>query len=608
VKTVPRLVFLAGLTLAAASQQAAADPAVDLPPEGQLPLDFRCIPDEVPDCPLNVFDQIIFNSAPKYLQFDSAPKYLQFDAIEDTNCGYTPDVTNPPFGDGVGVFSNCTEDASDIGSFDSQELLMDIREFDGEGNVVSTASVEGIYLFPMTSFGGDGCLPNDTGTVEVTFGDDTAEIFEYTSDTTSDGELGCEVQGEHAILVDFGGAKEVVSIRVAPTRGSHYASGLELPDVSPENCAGSGDNNNSCEIQIGDENLDGGDLRAIITDGELVGNVDVVGGPWRVLDPRAHCQTDASPGDTPTSLVFNDTEVYTYLVDGAIVTDTLPLVVSDDGSTTTYFEIQATSCGIPRGDFTLPPEERDEPGAEPYIDIVEIATDIVPEANVLGFESDGLDGTLYECDDVLLGDDAELETQPLLELNVRDDEIKILSGVPGIIDPVGRDITTGCGSKRGGFKQFSFAAWNLVHAIQTEMAAEISAEIVVLRQSIMRYATCVDPSFYYGSLRPWPVYINTYFGYGEMFADMGNVAAAEYYFGMSATLVDIFRSNLEAPGISDNFLRCFATGPELDMIIDSDDVTPGPGDLPLNAWGDLVTQLQHLSYAIRTYIDELSDP
>ena len=137
---------------------------------------------------------------------------------------------------------------------------------------------------------------------------------------------------------------------------------------------------------------------------------------------------------------------------------------------------------------------------------------------------------------------------------------------------------------------------------------EISAEIVVLRQSIMRYATCVDPSFYYGSLRPWPVYINTYFGYGETFADMGNVAAAEYYFGMSATLVDIFRSSLEAPGISDNFLRCFATGPELDMIIDSDDVTPGPGDLPLNAWGDLVTQLQHLSYAIRTYIDELSDP
>ena len=71
-------------------------------------------------------------------------------------------------------------------------------------------------------------------------------------------------------------------------------------------------------------------------------------------------------------------------------------------------------------------------------------------------------------------------------------------------------------------------------------------------------------------------------------------------------MIDLFKSNLEVPGVSDNFQRCFATGPKLDQIKDSDVEPVLPGDKPLNAWGDVVSQLEHLAYAIRTYIDELT--
>lgn len=619
---VPRMVFVASLSLAAASQQTAADTAVSLPPEGELPVDFRCVPDpeQGPDiCPID-FDTLDIN----------AEKYLEFTALELVDCGYPPDVSNTTSGAGVLSDSLCfNEDDSSISSAESQILEVDVKE--GEG-FDSSLSMEGIYLFPLSSFTGEGedcppdgnfecCLPNDAGTVEVTFEDGSSTSIEYSSDT-SESDFGfCEVFGEHAVFVDFGGIEQVASIRVIPDDvfdfGSEafiptsvYASGLEVPDASPDICTGSGENNNDCEIQIGRPDLDGGDLRAVIEDPELIGNVEVVGGPWRVRDDRPHCAPGALPGDPTTPLVFD--AVTTFNVDG--VDMLLPLVVSDNGpDPTQYFTIQDTSCGISRMSYTGMPVPRTTPGSMPFIDIVEIATDIVPLANTLGFESDGLEGTIYDCLDVSLGEDPTLAAQPLLELNVREDEIKILKGVPGTIDEVARDITVDCGSKRGSFKGYSFVAWNMLHAIQTDIRAEIDAEIDVLNDSVTRYASCVDPSFYYGQLATWPFYINLYYDYGVYFATTGaNPVFAAFYFDAAVTMIELFKSNLEAPGLSNNFLRCYATSvdpplsPRLDLIKDT--LTPLPTDVPLNAWGDLISQLEHLSYAIRTYTDELAAP
>ena len=590
----PHLVFLAGLSLTAATQQVAADPAVDLPPPRELPVDFRCFEGEAGLCPLDEGDIFIGDSS----------KYLEFSAFEIEECGYPPFLTNTVAG--IGAQSTCLDDGQAIDSSVEQVLRMDILNFDGEVGFPSSASIDGIYLFPLSSFTGEvGCFPNDAGVVEVFFEDESSATYDYTSDISEiDGV--CAVPGVHAIFVDFGAPRQVRRIEVTPSIGNLFASGLDIPDVSPENCVGDGADNTDCEIQIGNPGLDGGDLRAIITDSELVGNVDVVGGPWRVLDPRTHCEPGAGSGDTPTSLVFDTGTSYTYREeDGTVITGPLPLVVSDNSTgMNDFFTIQATSCGVPRDGFTGEPVPRDgSMGGEPYIDIVEIASDIEPTANVLGFESDGLNDTDYRCKPPA---DADLITQPLIELNVRDDEIKILSGVPGVIDPVGRDITVYCGSKRGRFKQFSFVAWNLLHAIQTDMRSEIDAEIQVLSDSVNRYAACVDSSFYYGSLAPWPYYINLYYDFAVSQALAGNTAQANFYFTQTAALVDLYRSNLELPGVSDNFQRCFATGDKLDMIKDSGVEPVLPDDKPLNAWGDLISQLEHLDYAIRTYIDELS--
>ena len=208
-KLTPRLLFATGLSLAAASQMAAADPAVSLPSAGALPLDFRCFVGEITECPLDGNDRIFFQSS---------PKYLQFDATEDTECGYPPFVTNEAPGafvdDGIGVGSICV--VSDSAQIDSeapaQQLLIDIREFLGEGSIDSSAAVEGIYLFPLTSttFGVDGflCLPDDTGEVRVFVdGEEGPLTFPYTSDTSQTEGGFCNfdgAEGAHAIFVDFG--------------------------------------------------------------------------------------------------------------------------------------------------------------------------------------------------------------------------------------------------------------------------------------------------------------------------------------------------------------------------------------------------------------------
>jgi hypothetical protein len=611
----PQLALIAGLPLLAVGLQATADPAVVLPDDG-LPVEFRCLDDS---CPLGDDGTI---------GLDNPDKYLQFTALELDECFYPPDLTNN--GNGIGVLG-CNEESSQIDSGNDayQEVLIEVLEFVGEpgdhcdtpgytgghgcaggygyGYASSSTLIEGIYLNRLSSFSVDGCLAGDLGEVFVTFADETSDLIHYTSDTSDDDGV-CATPGEHAIFVDFGELKEVASIRVTPLIGGLYAAGLEVPDVSPENCTGNGEDNNNCEIQVGDPGLDGGDLRAIISDPDLTGNVDTVAGPYRVRDDRAHCQPGASDLLVPTPLIFDDATVFTYLEDDVVKTMMLPLIVSDNAGTDDFFTISEKGCGTPRMTIDGPPVPRSDSGWTPYLDIVAIGTDIEPVASVLGFESDGLDGSPYECDDVPGGDDASLLTQPLLELNTRDDEAKILSGVPGIIDPVGRDITTGCGSKRGSFKGFSYVAWNLIHATQTDIRSETGAEIFVLGQSSARFAACVSPSYYYGQLAPMSSYIATYFNYAAMLADMGFPTYAEYYLDIAIYFVEQFKANLDLPGATVNFENCFATGPKLDMIKDSSVDPVLPGDKPLNAWGDLISQLDHLSYVLQTFKDELIAP
>ena len=83
-----------------------------------------------------------------------------------------------------------------------------------------------------------------------------------------------------------------------------------------------------------------------------------------------------------------------------------------------------------------------------------------------------------------------------------------------------------------------------------------------------------------------------------------NPAMAESLINQTAGLVDRFKYNLELPGVSNGFERCHASGSNLDEVVDSDDGLD-TGDVPLNAFGDIIAQLEHLSYALRSFVDEL---
>ena len=594
----PKLVFLATLSLYVASTPVAANPAVVLPDsqEPGLDIEFRCAGGGA--CPLDIDDNISFGGAAKYLSFEGAEG-------GEGACFYTPVPTEGV--DGIGV--ECRTNGDRIA--DDEFLAMLVFDADGgeggeggEGSVASSTAMKGIYLNGLTSFAGDGCLTGTAGTVHVELDIGAPLDIGWTSDSTPGGGGGCAAPNPHAIFVDFGGTREVASIEVSVDFGGGvYAAGIELADVSPDTCSGAGENNTGCEIVLVDDPLLGGDLRAIIADPSLTGSIGVSDGfPIRVRDDRDACQWDAEASDMPEPLIMDGF----FNVDGIDGVEVSLVVSANTPGSEDFFTISAKGCGVPRATFDGPPVDRDEEDSAPYIDIIAMETDIFPVAGVLGFESDGLNDSDYKCEPLIANRDLD---QPFLEINARADESKYLSNVPpmgvsGAIDPVGRDIMVGCGSKRGEARAYSFVAWNLIHAEQTNMHAELSAEIAVLEQTVARALICVDPIFASRNLR-WPRYIRRTYDAAVTAAAAGDAGTAGNLVMQTAMLVDRFRAQLERPGGSSGFERCWAAGANLDAIIDSNLIVPAAGDVPLNAYGDIISQLEHLSYALRSFEDEL---
>jgi hypothetical protein len=590
----PKLVFMATLSLQVASMQVAATPAVELPSAPGLDIEFRCTEggEGGSSCPLDVNDQIGFGGAAKYLDFEGGEG-------GEGACFFSPALTEGV--DGIGF--ECRLNGDRIAS--DEFVRIDVFDADGgeggeggEGGVASSTAMEGIYLNGLTSFAGDGCIADTAGTLLVELETGPPLNIGWSSDDTPGGGGGCAEPGPHAIFVDFGGTRDVTAIEVSVNFGPGvYAAGIELADVSPDTCSGVGSNNTDCEIELVEEPVTGGDLRAIIADPGLIGSIGVSEGfPIRVRDDRDACQWNATAGDIVEPLVFDGSS---YSVNGGAL-EPLTLVVSDNSTTTgvdDYFTISAKGCGVLRLNGSGPnylgdPVPRGTAGADSFFDIIAIESDITPVAGVLGFESDGLNASPYKCEPLIADRDLD---QPFLEINARPDETKYLAGVPpngspGIIDPVGRDIMVGCGSKRGSSKSFSYVAWNLTHALATDMYAEIDAELAVLEDTVATALRCVDPAFASRQLR-WPRYIRRSYD-GQAFAS-------------AAMLVDRFKYSLEQPGVSAGFADCYASGANLDEVIDSGGA-PGPGDVPLNAFGDIISQLEHLSYALRSFEAELT--
>lgn len=602
------LAFLASLALYLTGFPATANPGVTLPanPPG-LSIDFRCeLIDDTPVCPLDESNRIALPGP--------GSKYLKFKAVDLVclNAGDHPVVANL-FDEGIGV--GCDGFDAHPGLDDHQRLQIFVKQ--GEGASSSTA-MDGIYLNHLERgyWNGETCEPSTRGKVLVSYLDELDApqpklVIPWTSDTDSDGGEGCLSDDGHAIFVDFGGTRKVTSIAVEVTalHGAEgpVAAGIEAPNVTPE-CFDGGDG--VCRVELVPNPLPGQDVTAIVDDGDLFGTVSALDGfPVRVLDPRDSCQ--AVPSGAPETLEFNGANIYSYYPPGSTgpgdeILGPLPLVVSAEGSTE-YLVLSAKGCGVPRMAFNGPAVARGTPGSMPFFDVIAIESDIDPVDSLIVFES--TNEAPYECKPgpvaAPLPVGAALD-QPLGEINSRESEVKQLAGLPGIVDPMSRDKTQTCGSRRIGNDRFSFVVYSLIHNLKTDMRAELDDEITVMTDTVARIEQCVTSSFYYGQLVAYPGYIRQYYDLGVAKAEVEcNAAQAELNFSRTATLVDRFTSRLELLGSSE-FLRCYATGSNLDQIKESPPAVLAPGDKPLNAYGNIITQLQHLSYSLTTFINELT--
>ena len=615
----PGLVFLASLSLyvASAHSQVAVGTAVVLPPNPPgLEFDLRCEDDDGPvNCPLENNTQVFI---------PDSNTYLDFEAWDNSSVcsSYSPILPTDTI-DGIGV--QCSGDLYP-GMETDQELFINVYSSQSESE--SSVPMTGIYLDGLENRDDDGCYSVTSGSVFVQYktgfeeseGAEGFQSFDWEADNTpGDGDV-CDAPNPHAIFVDFEDTLDVAYINVsvdyyAGASGSGiYLAGMELvpeQDNVNQECFDEGEG--TCEIVLVPEGgpVVGNDLRALITDSSLMGNVELLDGfPVRVRDDRAHCQKDAAgsfdlaDGDIDDVLIFNGVNLYNVNgVDGV----PLELVVSDNSpGTNNWFTVSAKGCGVPRAQWDGAAVSRSASEWSPYIDIVAIESDIDPVASVLEFEASGLDGSDYQCE----SNPNEVSlNQPFFEINARDNEIKYLAGTstaPGMINEVGRDIMTECGSKRSASRRFSFLAWNLIHAPQTNLQAEIGAELQTLIDTATRTASCVTPSFYYQQLAAYPIYAQRYYNYGVQFST-SNQARSELFFLRAVAYLDQFETRLQSPGVSQGLENCYATGEKLDAIKNAAIDPVVPGDKPLNAFGDLVSQAKHLSYEIRTFINILSN-
>lgn len=604
----PGLVFLASLSLyvASAHSQIAVGPAVELPdnPPG-LDFDLRC--EDYPSiCPLDNGDQASIPNSDKYLQFDAQDN--------QSVCSYSPLVTNTD--EGVGV--DCPLGSAYEGMEAGQGLQINVLE-PGPAPLQSSTPITGIYLDGMENRDDDGCYSVTNGRLIVQHigseGVET-ETFFWSADTGNG--IICDEPNPHAIFVDFEDTLDVAAMELlvdnSPSSETNgiFLAGMDLVTEQGninQACFDAG--NGTCEIILVPDGgpVVGNDLKTLIRDTSLMGNVGLLDGfPVRVRDDRVHCQKGATgsfnldDGDVDDVLIFNGVNLFNVNgVDGV----PLELVVSDNSpGTDNWFTVSAKSCGVPRAEWDGEVVARSASEWSPYLDIVAIESDIDPVASVLEFEAAGLDGSDYQCET-----DPNLITrnQPFFEINARNDEVKYLAGTataPGIIDEVGRDIMTGCGSKRSVSRRFSFLAWNLIHAPQANLQSEIGAELQTLIDTATRTASCVTPSFYYQQLAAYPIYAQRYFDYGVLFSATSQ-ARSKLYFLRAADYVDQFEARLQNPGVSDGLQNCYATGDKLDGIKNAAIDPVAPGDKPLNAFGDLVAQSRHLSYEIRAFINIL---
>jgi hypothetical protein len=643
-----RRAFIAALSVYAASGPLHAEPRLATPNEVRgvgLQYDFRCEPGAVPDCPIeaDAYDLPALDFPPAdQLAFSGA---FTPPLVNDTCLSPTVESTE----EGVGIL--CGPGSSAIGdaSLEAGEaLVIDVCDTDGGSCASASIISKGVYLSGVNAvtvednpeaFGSDTC-ESDFGEIEVFFpGGSSDSYFWSAPQEFSEGGEGCVIDGEQTIFVPFPfiGTDEIERIEVRveelldPNAGGVFV-------LATEDCSGGTVTfQGACEINLyeGVETFENGDLRVVAPPEAVIELVD--GFPIRVRDTRPICQQGADPGSVGPALLPVDGSLAAGAYKPGPGTDApelippglLPLTVSTHtGHGMPVFTLDDKTCGIPRTNANAGASTSEDPegvpiaratetpvddpvnGAywTPFFDVVAIRADFDPRADTTEFISSDLDAgdQEYSCQEAALGfstPGTADEDQPLFQINARPDEIKYVAGIGSpIVDPVGRDIMNDCGSKRAISRRWSYLAYNVIHAPEVDFVAETADEINTLVESVARLTACLDPVFYATEVQPSVARGSRYYGIFERYRSR-STRIAERYLDRAE---DAFRDALfNVQDSSGDFLTCWSTASSGFVEITATEPPPGSLDKPLNAYGDLLSQLEHLRYVFRAFRNKL---
>lgn len=340
--------------------------------------------------------------------------------------------------------------------------------------------------------------------------------------------------------------------------------------VDKQTCTADGANNTNCRIKFTNA------LTTTIAGEDVEGTINIAG-IYEVVDFRAGC---GFGGSNPNQTLGGASKAVAATADGGL---DLGFVLDPDAGVTGPI-VPAHLCGIPDGD-----------GTNGKFVVLNLDADIQVTRSVIEHEVDNTDNPEgYECAsgaEVLATANAKERRSRLPVFGwlpkTTNQEIPVFDGNRQLV-PVLEDLTTGCGSTRGGSRILSFLVYDLHHALNADYRTIIAAELEQLRVTVEETRSCIDPAT------------------AKNLSSQVRLMQSEYQRNrlsyVKNQLIGMLKQ-VESKRVDREFARC-----GFDFTTDSVTVlnTADPDMLPRNFRGDLVVQTRHILYMMERMLGVLS--
>ncbi|PLW81987.1 hypothetical protein CWI75_12920 [Kineobactrum sediminis] len=484
--------------------------------------------------------------------------------VTDIDCDDNPNDGDPSLLDGLGIgFSGDGSDCDDgIDRGESITVTVDAGDADGQ----AAFDINGIWL---TDFTPD--KKGDAGEIDltgVTASDNRA--YRFSAKDIDKSQL-ATVNPNGDLFVGFGETLRMTAAVISGSSGRFSVAGFAQTPIDiidggacPSNPGG---NTDACKAEL---------AKNVFLDLEAskdkpgdrgVGGTIFKNGVYVIQDTRGHCKLEPN-GEAPRELSIHlNADNYAEL------------------------KMQPHQCGYP-----------ESPGGIPVIYVLDIdgsRLDVAEDTITARFEDDSNDaGTpdIYFCDAPDPAFRPAYGWLPKSAINPttgRFDEIPVLDAAGEVVRDL-QDVTTGpCGSGRGDFSRYSYVVYhwvNRVEAADTTYDAVISDRILQLQAYVDGLFPCVQQGVNQSTLSSDVGRIQKSFAGGRYDQALGYVRE--------------MRQDVLDPRLNDEIA---ADGCFFDLMGESYSYTPDyvvNQTVPANAVGNLLVQLNHLEWMIRTTVLE----